>query len=244
VFTSKILGVKFSSFSFSNIGKNIKPIFLIGTWTGLDSLVRNIGYILVPLSVLNVIGTNPFGGYGLAMTIMWTLIIPVLAITEGTNVVVGNYFGEKRIDDLKKVITTSLILVSLIMLGILIVGVFYWGPLSLFFNQNPSMVDYSLSSFYWLIVPYCFFAISMVLKSIFYGTGKTKNIFILSAVTNFGLIFPFWAFSKFSFIHASFENVMGLFVGVFFIDLIITYFLTKRALNKIHSYDANRISIN
>lgn len=241
VFASKILDTKFS-FSFANIGKNIKPIFLIGSWTGLDSLVRNIGYILVPLSVLNVIGTDPFGGYGLAMTVMWTLIIPVLAITEGTNVVVGNYFGEKRIDDVKKVIISSLFVISLVMIGILLLGVFFWQPLSSFFNQNPSMVNYSLLSFNWLIIPYCFFALSMVLKSVFYGTGKTKNIFILSAVTNFGLIFPFWALSKFGFLQATFENVMALFVGVFLIDLIITYLLVKKTLNSIHSYALAEVS--
>ena len=241
IFASRILGAKLS-FSFSNISKNIKPIFLIGTWTGLDSLVRNIGYILVPLSVLNVIGIDPFGGYGLAMTVMWTLIIPVLAITEGTNVVVGNYFGEKRIDDVKKVIISSLFLVSLVMAGILVLGVFFWEPLSLFFNQNPSMVNFSLRSFKWLIIPYCFFALSMVLKSVFYGTGKTKSIFILSAITNFGLIFPFWALSKIGFFQASFENVMALFVVVFSVDLIITYFLVKRTLTTIGSYSPATVS--
>jgi Na+-driven multidrug efflux pump len=234
--TLKILEIKLSSISFSNITKNIKPIFSIGTWTGLDSLVRNIGYILVPLSVLNVIGTNQFGGYGLAMTVMWTLIIPVLAITEGTNVVVGNYFGEKRYNDLKKVIITSLILVTTVMIAILTLGIFYWEDLSRFFNQNPSMVEYSLSSFYWLIIPYCLFALAMILRSIFYGTGKTKNIFIISSILNFGLIFPFWIFSQLDLLEATFQNVMALFVAVFAIDLVITYLLVRKMLNKIQYY--------
>ncbi|MCW4018960.1 MAG: MATE family efflux transporter [Candidatus Bathyarchaeota archaeon] len=102
VFTGRILGINLRAISFSKWNSTARSVFAIGGWTGLDSLVRNVGYILVLLNVLNVIGTNPYGGYGLAMTVMWTLIIPVLAVTEGTNVVVGNYYGERNYTNLKK----------------------------------------------------------------------------------------------------------------------------------------------
>jgi Na+-driven multidrug efflux pump len=233
IFVVRIMGVnsRSLSFSFSNVKDMLRPLFSIGGWTGLDSLVRNIGYILVPLNVLNLIGANQFGGYGLAMTVMWTVIIPVLAITEGTNVVVGNYYGERRYEDLKKVVLTSLFLVSAVMAAIFLGGILFWRSLSYFFNQNPVIVDYSVTSFWWLIIPYCLFALSMVLRSVFYGTGKTKYIFIVSGVLNFGLIFPFWALSKLNLLTVSFENVMALFVVVFAVDLVITYFLVKRTVN-------------
>jgi Na+-driven multidrug efflux pump len=233
IFVVRIMGVNSRSllFSFSNVKDMLRPLFSIGGWTGLDSLVRNIGYILVPLNVLNLIGANQFGGYGLAMTVMWTVIIPVLAITEGTNVVVGNYYGERRYEDLKKVVLTSLFLVSAVMAAIFLGGILFWRSLSYFFNQNPVIVDYSVTSFWWLIIPYCLFALSMVLRSVFYGTGKTKYIFIVSGVLNFGLIFPFWALSKLNLLTVSFENVMALFVVVFAVDLLITYFLVKRTVN-------------
>lgn len=235
VFAVRIMNInlRFPSFSFTNVKGMLRPLFSIGGWTGLDSLVRNIGYILVPLNVLNLIGANQFGGYGLAMTVMWTAIIPVLAITEGTNVVVGNYYGERKYDDLKKVVLTSLFLVSVAMGTILVGGALFWGNLSYFFNQNPAIVDYSVTSFWWLIIPYCFFALSMVLRSIFYGTGKTKYIFIISSVLNFALIFPFWTLSKLNLVNASFENVMALFVAVFTVDLIITYLLARRIIKAV-----------
>jgi len=99
-FAIRLLGIRITGSTSNSWRRNLKPLFSVGGWTGVDSLIRNIGYILVPLSVLNFIGTAPFGGYGLAMTVMWTLIIPVLAITEGTNVIVGNNFGEKRIAEI------------------------------------------------------------------------------------------------------------------------------------------------
>ena len=232
-FTIKILGLTRASFSLSKWSSTARAVLAIGSWTGLDSLVRNIGYILVPLNVLNIIGANQYGGYGLAMTVMWTLIIPVLAITEGTNVVVGNYYGEQKHANIKKVILTSLFLVAITMTAIAVGGAFFWNSLSAFFNQNPIMVEYSTATFWWLIIPYFLFGLGMILKSVFYGTGKTRYIFYISAFSNFALIFPFWILAKLNIITASFDNVMALFVIVFAADLIITYFIVRNVLNGI-----------
>lgn len=233
VFTIRILGIKRPSLSFPKWNSITRSIFSIGSWTGLDSLVRNIGYIMVPLNVLNVIGANQYGGYELAMTVMWTVIIPVLAITEGTNVVVGNFYGEGNHKNIKKIILTSLVLVSVIMAVIAVGGVFFWNGLSSFFNQNPSMVFYSTTTFWWLIIPYFLFALDMILKSVFYGTGKTRNIFYISGFCNFALIIPFWILAKLDFITASFDNTMALFVIVFAVDLVLAGFLATRVLRKV-----------
>ena len=231
-FTLRLLDTKNTTSTQNNWKQKIKPLFSIGGWTGLDSLVRNIGYILVPLSVLNIIGTAPFGGYGLAMTVMWTLIIPVLAITEGTNVVVGNNFGEKKIAEIKKTLLTSLVLVLVVMALISIGGLFYWNDLSSFFNMNPAIVAYSLETFKWLIIPYCFFATGMTLRSVFLGTGKTYYILAISCLQNFLLILPYWAPSKTGIITADFNNTMALFVIVFLADPILSYTFARRTLKR------------
>jgi len=132
--------------------------------------------------------------------------------------------------NLKKVLITSLILVVAAMSIIVVGGVFFWKGMSTFFNQNTEMVNYSTATFYWLIIPYCLFAIGGILKSVFYGTGKTKYIFYVSAICNFGLIIPFWILAQVGVIVASFSNVMALFVVVFAADLAITYPLVRRAL--------------
>lgn len=230
VFAVRILGIKRASFSFPKWNTITRSIFSIGSWTGLDSLVRNVGYILVPLNVLNVIGANQYGGYELAMTVMWTVIIPVLAITEGTNVVVGNFYGEGNHKNIKKIVLTSLVLVSIIMAAIAVGGAFFWNSISSFFNQNPLMVHYSTTTFWWMIIPYFIFALDMVLKSVFYGTGKTRNIFYISGFVNFVLIIPFWVLAKMNIITASFDNTMALFVIVFAADLVVTSFLATRVL--------------
>jgi Na+-driven multidrug efflux pump len=67
---------------------------------------------------------------------------------------------------------------------------------------------------------------------VFYGTGKTRYIFYISAICNFGLIFPFWILAQLGLIVASFGNVMALFVIVFAIDLMLTYPLVRRVLKE------------
>jgi Na+-driven multidrug efflux pump len=235
----KFFSINLRSLSTLNWRLMIRPLFSVGGWTGLDSLVRNFGYILVPLNVLNIIGVSQYGGYELAMTVMWTVIIPVLAVTQGTNILIGNHFGKLNYADIKRTLLTSLTIVMLLMLGVSLGGVFFWNSLSIFFNQNPDMVKYSTSTFWWLIVPYCLFAVGGVLKGVFYGSGKTRFIFYISSICNFGLIIPFWVFAKLGFFPASFENVMLLFVVVFVLDLAITCVMVRTVLKQIHSICSN-----
>jgi len=242
----KTFGVSLGSLSLSKWSGMVRPLFSIGGWTGLDSLVRNIGYIMVPLNVLNVIGTNQYGGYELAMTVMWTVIIPMLAIVEGTQVTVGNYYGERDIVKLKQVLLTSLLLVGLVMAGVAVGGVFFWNSLSAFFNQNPAMVQFSDATFWWMIVPYVLYGLGEAIQSVLVGTGKTRYVMYNSAICNFGMVIPFWILAKLGYVVASFDNVMALFVVVFALDFGIAVFFVRRVLNQISANptDSRRVGVN
>ncbi len=234
-----IKNLKIDIFSF--VGKiefksMIKPIFRIGGWTGADSLTRNLGYVGT-LMVLNLIGTNQYGGYGLAMWVMWTLLIPVLALSEGTSVAVGNLYGEKKYDEMRRVIPTSVLFSTLIMVGIAVVGIFSWAAISRFFNPNSDLTGYSIATFNWLIFPYILFAIGNTIKSLFIGTGNTRFILYISLVANVGIIAPFVILVRAGYIAGTYENVMAQFFVVFVEDLIVTIIfanrLTKRRFGKV-----------
>jgi len=220
--------------------EHVAPLFRIGGWTGLDSLVRNVGYMGL-LLVLNVMGTNEYGGYGLAMWVMWTLLIPVLALGEGTSVVVGNYFGEKRFGDLMNVVKASMVLVIAIMLAIAAIGILWWGALSTFFNPNLEMVRYSVETFWWLIIPYIGFGIGTILRSIFYGTGRTRYIFFIACVVNIGMILPFVALIRLNIITASFTAVMIFYMISFLVDPVLAFIWARRVLSGIPSQNATGI---
>ena len=84
----------------------------------------------------------------------------------------------------------------------------------------------------WLIIPYCCFAIGMIIRSVFLGTGKTYYILAISCLQNFLLIFPYWALSKTGIITADFNNTMALFVIVFLADPILSYIFARRTLKR------------
>lgn len=210
---------------------HVAPLFRIGGWTGFDSLVRNVGYMGL-LLVLNVMGTDEFGGYGLAMWVMWTLLIPVLALGEGTSVIVGNYFGEKRYEDLLNVVKTSMVLVIVIMLTIAGIGVLWWQSLSAFFNPNPDMISYSVATFWWLIIPYIGFGIGTIFRSIFYGTGQTRYIFYIACIINIGMILPFIALIKMGIITASFSSVMMFYMISFLLDPVLAFIWARKVISE------------
>lgn len=231
IFIIKILKINLYEFIRTTFKDNIKPIFKIGGWTGLDSLVRNVGYIGT-LMVLNLIGINEFGGYGLAMTVMWTVIIPVLALTEGTNVAIGNSYGDRKYRDIKMILITSLLLAIGVMFLVAAIGIFLWDDISAFFNPNPYMINYSIVTFWWLIIPYTFFAIGSIIRSLFIGTGQTKYIFYISLILNGLIIGPFVLLVKMGILNATYTSVMALFTVVFAVDPILAYLFARRAYKK------------
>ena len=214
------LNITIKDIIMENNFRHFKTIISIGGFSGLGSIMMNIGYFIT-LIILNLIGADTFGGYGLSMILMWTAIIPVLALAEGTNVTVGNFIGEKRYNDINRIIQTSIILAVGIMLIIGIGGIFLWDNLSAMMNMNPSIVNYSTQAFWWLIIPYIFFSISTVMKSLFFGTGQTKYIMYTSLIVNIIVVVPFVFFVMENIIEATFTNVMVQLFVVYGMDLFI-----------------------
>lgn len=100
----------------------------IGKYTGLESAVRNAGYILGMLVVLNTLGTAEYGGYDVAMTILWMIfLIPVLGLTEATNVAIGNEYGKGDLRGIRNVQAVSLLLMTGYMTLVAVFGLFAWG---------------------------------------------------------------------------------------------------------------------
>ncbi|TFF89274.1 MAG: hypothetical protein EU549_01165, partial [Promethearchaeota archaeon] len=221
------LSIKKAELKRDYITNESKELFKIGGWTGVDSLVRNVFYFFI-LQALNFLGSNQFAGFQLFQKIMWTVLIPVIAISQGTSIRVGNYLKEQN-----ATLKISRLLKTSAGLGFLIVGVF--GVLGIFFidifgfifTSNPDVVYYSSVMFVWQIIPYILFAIAMNIRGLFFGTGKTYNILLISLVLNFCIILPFVALINFVSGFQGFEGIMLMYVFVDVLDLIFTLLLAK-----------------
>jgi Na+-driven multidrug efflux pump len=102
-----------------------------------------------------------------------------------------------------------------------------------FFTSNPDVVHYSTVMFWWQIIPYIIFAVSMNLRGVFLGTGKTYYILIVSLVLNLGIILPFFYMMSSLILPQSFESVMLMFVLVDAVDFVATFALVRTLLKRL-----------
>lgn len=211
------------------------PGFLTtGGFAGLDSLVRNCGYAAL-LTVLNALGAQAFAGYGLAMTVIWTAILPVLALAEGTNILVGRLCGPERrtqatrwAQELDQNLAVSAVL-ALAVMGVLVaIGWWRWQDIAAFLNPHAAIVAASYQVFLALAASYVLFALSQILKSLFIGTGHTSNLFLVSLLINALLVLPYVLWVRGSGHAPRFDQTLRVFGAALALDFALTAILAWR----------------
>lgn len=210
-------------------------IYEIGRWTGLESLVRNLGYIIGVVAVVNFIGKvepDAIIGYNTTMMIMWGItLIPVLAWTEATQIAIGNAYGNSDFDAMKNIQIVSVVIMTLYILLWIPAGVYYWEPVSRWLNKgvNDAVAGYSMITFNYLIFPYILFTIGSGLKTVFIGTGRPLFVLIPSAIVNIMIYIPFGLMVKYNVVSINYIQFLLITISVFTIDFVITvFFLYKK----------------
>lgn len=211
-----------------------KSVFSIGNWSGLESMVRNVGYLIGVIAVVNFLEQTEesvIGGYNTAIWVMWAIVlVPVLAWAEATNIAIGNAYGKRDFGMMKNIQMVAGLLVGLYMTIWIIIGNTVWDPLSAWLNARakPEVLRYSVITFEYLIFPYSLFAIGSILKSHFVGTGKPFWIFVASAVVNLGIYVPLGLVVKSELIQLSFVEFLIVTNVVFLVDFVITLFALRK----------------
>jgi len=154
-------------------------------------------------------------------------LIPVLALTEATNVAIGNEYGRKDLERMRNVQIVSLLILGIYMIAVAVLGCLIWYDLSSFFNKNQEIVDYSVATFYYLIIPYIMFALSSGLKSLFIGTGNTRYYLVPSTVVNLGIYIPIGIAVKMGYYLPSFDEIMTISFLVFAFDFVISAIMVR-----------------
>ncbi len=229
----KTLQVRRVEFGIDPLISESRPLFRVGGWTGIDSFVRNFFYFFV-LQVLNFMGPDQYAGFQLFQRLMWTALIPVIAIAEGTAIRVGNHLKEEDAQSkIPRLLQTSALLGFLIITGFGVIGIFAIDAMGFFFTSNPTVVRYSSIMFWWQILPYIMFAVAMNLRGLFFGTGKTYYILIVSLILNLGIILPFFFMMSNGILPQVYESVMLMFVIVDLVDIIVAIVLVRALLRRL-----------
>lgn len=195
----------------------------VGSWSGLDSLVRNVAYFFMIIRLLNLLGKNSIGGYYLAMHIIWSfLLVPILALSESTKVLIANHSAD--IYRVRQIWYSALVIGGIIIL-LWLIFLPFWGNFAGFLNSNNDIVYFSEKAMVILIVPYILLALNLVTDSIFYGVGKTQYQAYQAIITN-GTVYvvAFLAYLTGSWT-PTFNSILILFgIGILIDSLLTVYY--------------------
>ena len=224
-----LLKITIRSFLTTSWRQEVFPIVRIGGWSGLECAIRMIGVVWI-LIILNGLGTNEYGGFGIATWIFWILLMPIFAIGQGTSILVGNYFSERRYGDLLNIVKTSFLVVLVFILAVVGTGIFWWHHVSIVLNPNPEVAAFSVATYSGLIIGMIGYGIGVILRSIFYGTGQTRYIFYVGMIANVGIILPFFILVQGGILTPTFPMVMMVYLIANFVDPILKIYWARKVV--------------
>ena len=154
----------------------VKEFIKIGSISGLESLVRNVAYMVMISRMVNVVGEQ--GTYWVANNFIWGfLLLPVLQF--------GELIKQETATDKDNVSKNSLgyFGITAIISMLWFISIPLWKPFMTNVLQF-SEVDKLFELVLVLVGFYVLFAFQNVFDSIFYGLGKTNYMLFESVVTN------------------------------------------------------------
>ena len=188
---SVILLTKEEIIIFSNNKLNFawaKEFIKIGGISGIESLVRNVAYMVMIARMVNVVGEQ--GTYWVANNFIWGwLLLPVLQLGELIKLEVATDRENVRRNSFGYFTITSIISV------LWFISVPLWKPFMKYILGFDD-VEKLFGLVMLLVGFYVLYAIQNVFDSTFYGLGKTKYMLFESVVTNalyYGVAFVLYA---------------------------------------------------
>jgi Na+-driven multidrug efflux pump len=208
--------------------RDMRVYLRVGFGSGLDSLVRNVAYFFMIIKLVNTIGATEIGGYYLTMRILWSfMLVPVLAFADSAKVLVANAYGD--IPKIKELWHASMAIVALFMLvWIAIVPAFesFAGILS----SDAPTVEYAVTAFGILFIPYVLFSFNIVIDAFFYGTGKTQYLAYQAIITNGTVYLVAFLLFITGVWNPTFAGIMVLFSLGILVDSILTLVFVLKML--------------
>ncbi len=202
-----------------------KEWFKVGSYSGIESLIRNAAFVLMVLKIVNSVEGQ--GTFWVTNNFIWGwLLLPVTQLGQVVKRDCGE-FGNKAIEERSIpyfLLTTIICLTWLISIPI-------WKP---FLKTVMNINNYN-EVFYIAIISlifYILFAYNNVIDSIFYGIGKTNYMLFQSVVINsifYGTLFILYRLKIYN---PNLNQIALMFAIGTGLDSILTMFIFKWMLKK------------
>lgn len=202
-----------------------KDLFKKGGISGLESLVRNIAFMLMIVRMVNVVGEQ--GTFWVANNFIWGwLLLPVIQLGE----LVKADSGETGLKAVKEKSVAYFSVTALIVLVWIITM-----PVWEIFMQNVLQISNYQDVLFIVMISvgfYVLFAFNNVIDSIFYGLGKTNYMLFQSLVINtvfYGIAFVLYQTGVFE---PNLTLIALMFASGTALDSILTMFMYRWMLKK------------
>jgi Na+-driven multidrug efflux pump len=204
----------------------VKEWFNIGKYSGIESLVRNIAFMIMIVRMVNLVSEQ--GTYWLANNFIWQwLLLPTLALGD----LIKKEVGEDKNNIQNK--TMGYISLSVLFTILWLISIPVW---KLFLHYVMNIESYEIV-FYIVAIQTVFYIIYIfnnICDSTFYGVGKTEYMLIQSLIVNiifYGGAFILYLFKIFVPTLLSISLLFGLGMLFDFIPTIILYVKLLRNMN-------------
>jgi Na+-driven multidrug efflux pump len=185
----------------------------ISGWVFLESLIRNLAYLLLILRLINSIGPKEISAYYLAMHLFWSFaLVPILAIADATKVMLANYHNHAP--SLKRILRDALVRTAIV-LGLWGIGFLFLHQIIAFFSTDSQINELAYTAMLYLAPAYFLLAINLTISSIFLGTGETRYLAYKSILTNLLVYATAWIAYQTDYWSPTFTSVLTLFgIGI------------------------------
>ena len=150
------------------------------------NVVSCMGYVVFA-GMVSGMGVTNFAAHSIALTAEEIFYLPGYGIRTATSALIGIAIGEKNRRKFNNIRQVSLTLTCLLMLFNGIVLYLVAGPLIRIFTNSAEVA--AIGARLLRIVAFCepFFGVMVVWEGIFYGTGRTRAVFIIESISMWGV---------------------------------------------------------
>jgi Na+-driven multidrug efflux pump len=205
--------------------KWLEEWFKIGSFSGLESFVRNLFFMIMIVRMTNIVGEQ--GTFWVTNNFVWSwLLLPILQFGE----LIKRDCGEDKYCFIKK--EKAYFIITAIIVLLWIASIPGWKPFikNILNVQNYEEI-YKLSII--SLAFYIVFAFNNVIDSIFYGIGKTQYLLIQSLIINILFYGTFFILYLKDIYQPTLISITLMFASAIAADGVITFIMYGWFKNKI-----------
>ncbi|GLQ87660.1 MATE family efflux transporter [Dyella flagellata] len=168
--------------------------FKIGLPVGLQNAVIGC-YMLVVIQLLRPFGPAEQAALGIGQRLLQSSLMPLIALSSATSVVVGQSFGAKLGTRVRESFRTSAVIGFVVTPLMFVLAQLFARPICAAFSSDPAVIDGATS--YLRITSFNLFPMVAIFSCFgtLTGMGNTKASLITEVITSLMLIVPAWMLS-------------------------------------------------